>query len=80
MSIAATTPLAPGQRQEDKGRGPGGIPGLVKTAWGLQDATQQYPRLEQDTNCDVVVAGGGLAGLSIAYNCAKLGGRRTHLL
>jgi hypothetical protein len=32
----------------------------------------QYPPLQQDTVCDVLVVGGGIVGLSIAYNLAKV--------
>ena len=32
----------------------------------------QYPPLQQDAVCDVLVVGGGIVGLSIAYNLAKV--------
>ena len=39
--------------------------------WFVQ--TYEYPPLTADVNADVVVAGAGLTGLSIAYQLAKAG-------
>jgi glycine/D-amino acid oxidase-like deaminating enzyme len=39
----------------------------------LNDKTQTYPQLTQDTTCDAAVIGGGIAGLSAAYYLARAG-------
>jgi len=43
------------------------------------NATEDYPRLSGDAQCDVCVVGGGLAGLSCALNLAEKGFRVTLL-
>lgn len=60
-------------KQADERRGPDTIPGLYKTIWGQQRLTQQYPRLTTNTNADVCVVGGGIAGVAVAYELARNG-------
>lgn len=49
------------------------IPGLRRTVWDQVDQKVEYPKLEHDVSTDVIIVGGGLAGLSVAYNLVKEG-------
>jgi heterodisulfide reductase subunit A-like polyferredoxin len=49
------------------------IPGLRRTVWDQDKLKVEYKKLEQDMTTDVVVIGGGIAGLNIAYNLVKEG-------
>lgn len=44
----------------------------TKTPW-QEIRLPQFPKLESDTRCDVLVVGGGLTGLTTAYLMAKAG-------
>ena len=50
-----------------------GMPGLRHTVWDQQDIKPEYPKIEKDESTDVVIVGGGIFGLSIAYNLVKEG-------
>lgn len=47
--------------------------GLATTCWGTDQLKQQYPQLNEDTDADVAVVGGGISGLTTAYLLAKAG-------
>ena len=47
--------------------------GLRRTVWGQLALSQQYPQLRGTVSADVVVVGGGIAGVSIAYELQKRG-------
>lgn len=63
----------PGSKQADQRRGPRTIPGLYKTIWGQQRLSPQYPGLAANTTADVVVVGGGVTGVAVAYELARNG-------
>ena len=48
-------------------------PGVADHCCWSSAQTYEYPPLTTDVNADVVVAGAGLTGLSIAYQLAKAG-------
>ncbi len=49
------------------------IPGESVSYWMESAAATSYPRLEGDVNADVVVIGGGMAGLCTAWELARTG-------
>lgn len=52
----------------------GAVPGVRDTVWDeVQLAMPSNPKLTKDATADVVVVGAGIAGLSVAYNLAKVG-------
>ncbi len=50
--------------------------GKTKSSW-LSDITQRlnFQRLDQDISVDIVIIGGGIAGMSAAYLLSKAGKR-----
>ncbi|WWC97684.1 hypothetical protein V866_004568 [Kwoniella sp. B9012] len=58
--------------------------GATKTVWlerdDLLSKPPSYPQLTQDTKTDVVVVGGGIAGLHIAYELLSSGMKKVVLL
>jgi heterodisulfide reductase subunit A-like polyferredoxin len=44
------------------------IPGLVHDVWDQDKCQPKYPKLTSNEEADVVIIGGGIAGLSVAYN------------
>ncbi|EFJ13061.1 hypothetical protein SELMODRAFT_424962 [Selaginella moellendorffii] len=54
--------------------GKGAVPGVRDTVWDQKQlAVPSNPKLQQNTHADVIVVGGGIAGISVAYNLAKAG-------
>ncbi|KAK9836086.1 hypothetical protein WJX81_000189 [Elliptochloris bilobata] len=51
----------------------GAVPGLARNVWDQHKLRAKYPQLKENISADVCVVGGGIAGLSIAYNLAKAG-------
>ncbi len=51
------------------------LPGLTQTPWGTADLAPRYSQLSEDTEADICVVGGGIVGLSVAYNLQKSGER-----
>jgi glycine/D-amino acid oxidase-like deaminating enzyme/nitrite reductase/ring-hydroxylating ferredoxin subunit len=49
------------------------LPGLTATPWGTADLAPRYSQLAEDTEADICVVGGGIVGLSVAYNLQKSG-------
>jgi hypothetical protein len=50
------------------------VPGLAKESpWNQKSLVRKYPPLKEDTSCDVVVIGAGIAGLSCAYRLVREG-------
>ena len=47
----------------------------MPSLWKALTETPQLPPLEQDAQCDLVVVGSGIAGLSSAYEAARCGAR-----
>lgn len=66
VQVAASAPTVPFA---------GSPPGLDTNVWDQLKNTQAptYPRLATNTSADVVVIGGGIAGLSIAYDLVRAG-------
>ena len=48
--------------------------GLSTSVWmGVPDAAVTRPPLAEDADADVCVVGAGIAGMSVAYECARSG-------
>jgi glycine/D-amino acid oxidase-like deaminating enzyme/nitrite reductase/ring-hydroxylating ferredoxin subunit len=47
----------------------------MPSLWRAQSKPQQFPPLEQDASCDLVVIGSGIAGLSSAYEAVRCGAK-----
>src|SRR5687767_2080060 len=47
----------------------------MPSLWRAEFEALTYPPLEQDAQCDLVVIGSGIAGLSSAYEAARLGAK-----
>lgn len=47
----------------------------MPSLWRAETKPQQFPPLQQDASCDLVVVGSGIAGLSSAYEAARCGAR-----
>ncbi|MFD6994517.1 FAD-dependent oxidoreductase [Streptomyces sp. NPDC059943] len=52
---------------------PQGLPGQDESFWMATGGTTGHPSLNEDINVDVVVVGGGIAGLSTAWELAGTG-------
>lgn len=52
---------------------PTAFPGLINNPWHPDALKQAYPTLQEDLTCQVAIIGGGIAGISAAYNLAKAG-------
>ena len=49
------------------------LPELESSYWLASAAALDYPALDSDIECDVVIIGGGIAGLTAAYKLKKAG-------
>lgn len=47
----------------------------MPSLWRAEQEPQQFPPLQQDASCDLVVVGSGIAGLSSAYEAARCGAK-----
>src|SRR5690349_7923772 len=47
--------------------------GSNPSVWSLTERSPLYPTLRSDLDVDVVIVGGGIAGLTIAYNLSREG-------
>jgi hypothetical protein len=45
----------------------------MPSLWRAETKPQKFPRLDSDIDCDLVVVGSGIAGLSSAYEAARCG-------
>eukprot|EP00898_Chlorokybus_atmophyticus_P005908 jgi/Chlat1/6318/Chrsp44S09058 len=63
------------ERPTQEGMAEGKVPGLADTVWEQRKLCGEpiYPKLQENMTTDVVVIGGGIAGVSTAYNLAKKG-------
>ncbi len=49
--------------------------GIHPSLWTATTQPRQYEKLSGDESCDVVIVGGGIAGVSIAYQLSKAGSK-----
>lgn len=47
----------------------------MPSLWKAETPPQNYPRLNEDVSCDLLVIGSGIAGLSSAYEAARFGAK-----
>jgi glycine/D-amino acid oxidase-like deaminating enzyme/nitrite reductase/ring-hydroxylating ferredoxin subunit len=46
---------------------------VMPSLWKAETPSRNYPRLNDDVSCDLLVVGSGIAGLSSAYEAARFG-------
>ncbi|CAI5961391.1 unnamed protein product [Closterium sp. NIES-64] len=68
--MAGMRPAAHSEREQQEAEP---LPGLRRTVWGQLDLKPRFPKLESHVHADVAVIGGGIAGLSIAYQLQRKG-------
>ena len=71
-----TSMLSPSQAQGTAVKEPAPpIEGLSRNVWSQSELASRasFPKLTTNTFADVLVVGGGIAGVSVAYQLAKAG-------
>ncbi|CAI5986733.1 unnamed protein product [Closterium sp. NIES-65] len=72
-AVAAMAGMRPAAHSEREQQEAEPLPGLRRTVWGQLDLKPRFPKLESHVHADVAVIGGGIAGLSIAYQLQRKG-------
>ncbi|CAI5506739.1 unnamed protein product [Closterium sp. Naga37s-1] len=72
-TVAAMAGMRPAAQSEREQQEAEPLPGLRRTVWGQLDLKPRFPKLESHVHADVAVIGGGIAGLSIAYQLQRKG-------
>ncbi|CAI7866360.1 unnamed protein product [Closterium sp. NIES-53] len=72
-TVAAMAGMRPAAQSEREQQEAEPLPGLRRTVWGQLDLKPRFPKLESHVHADVAVIGGGIAGLSIAYELQRKG-------